>query len=1205
MDNKNYETKRKRMNKTRIISIAAAFAALSSMAADSRVEFRECPKCDKRIKVDLAANKAYVNLSKLEGATREAMAERAAMLLDAAKIPAAKDPKIRPLMGWSSWNAFGVDISESIILEIARTMATNGLKDAGYLYVNIDDGFFAGHGPDGILRFHPTRFPNGMKPVVDGIHAVGLRAGIYSDAGEDTCGSMWGGSGTGGKDLAGIGSGLYGHDAADCKLHFIDLGFDFIKVDYCGGSKLKLNEKDRYTEIANAIKATGRTDVRLNLCRWAFPGTWAADIAESWRTTEDIRANWPQVKKLIAENLYLGAYAKPGHYNDMDMLEVGVLKGAVKTIFGNHGDTGLTPEEERTHFGIWCIMSSPLLIGCDIRSIPQSTLELITNPYVLGMNQNDLGLQAHVVSRDGDACILAKDAGVKFGTARYVALYNGSDKEYEFTVRSADLDLGGTVDAFDLVEKADVGCFEDHVTVKVAPHGAKFYRFDAQRRLQRKVYEAECAYLSDYHELYDPLKAAIAFPAPCAAASGGMVVTNLGARASNDLIWPEVKIDNDGRYILSFSCIAPEDGAFDVDVDGRKAGRVGVKASGDKLVTVDLHVTFKAGVHRIRLSNGKSRMPAIDLMTVDAVPPMLTKWGEKVTAENAWRSYPRPQMVRENWTNLNGYWDYAVTSVTNTPGRPEKWDGKILVPFSIESALSGVGRLLEPDEFLWYTRKIVCDPKPGERILLHFGGVDFRTMVFIGHDEVTDVPHEGGQNPFTLDITDYVKKGENELTVCVWDPTEAFVNSRGKQSFRPDGCFYTRVSGIWQTVWMETVPEKHIKSYKVFADIDTGSVRFEFDKVEGAGDVVVATDMPKDFECWTPENPKLYSFTAKYGKDSVKGYFAMRKFEKRNDAKGVPRFFLNNKPYFIVGTLDQGWWPDGLLTPPSEEAMEYDVKVLKDCGFNMLRKHIKVEPQQYYAMCDRLGILVIQDLPSGSGDPFDPLKPETVKRYGLQRAEMKEMIDHLQPFASIVMWCPYNEGWTQSGEFLTHSMLDFVRRYDRTRLVNGPSGCWDWEGGHLLPQGWAWEKRVLTNHKPAGVCEAADTVDMHIYRGPEMFDANSRRISFLGEYGGLGHPVSGHLWKESKGGESNWGYGGIEDTKTREGLEKTYLELLGKVGDMVDRGLAGSVYTQTTDVEIEINGLLTYDRKVLKFNPAVLRKAHQDLLRRAEKAARD
>ena len=583
---------------------------------------------------------------------------------------------------------------------------------------------------------------------------------------------------------------------------------------------------------------------------------------------------------------------------------------------------------------------------------------------------------------------------------------------------------------------------------------------------------------------------------------------------------------------------------------------------------------------------------------------MLTKWGERVTSENCWRSYPRPQMVREGWTNLNGDWDYAVTSVTNTPGRPEKWDGKIRVPFPIESALSGVGRLLEPDEFLWYTRKIECDPKPGERILLHFGGVDFRTMVFIGHDEVTDVPHEGGQNPFTLDITDYVKKGANDLTVCVWDPTEDFVNSRGKQSFKPKGCFYTRVSGIWQTVWMETVPEKHIKSYKVFADIDRGTVRFEFDKVEGAGEVEVTTDMPKDFECWSPENPKLYDFTAKYGRDVVKGRFGMRKIEKRKDAKGVLRFFLNNKPYFPIGTLDQGWWPDGLLTPPSEEAMEYDVKVLKECGFNMLRKHIKVEPQQYYAMCDRLGILVIQDLPSGTGCPYDPIKADTVKRYWLERQEMKEMMDDLQPFASIVMWNPYNEGWTQPGEFLTHSMLDFVRRHDRTRLVNGPSGCWDWEGGHLLPKGWNWEDRVLTQHKPVDVCEAADTVDMHLYRGPTMFAVNDRRISFLGEFGGLGHPVEGHLWKESPGGKGNWGYGGIDDTKTREGLEKTYLGLMDKLGQLAEWGLGGSVYTQTTDVEIEINGLLTYDRKVLKYNPEVLKKAHAEVVRRALEAPR-
>ena len=597
--------------------------------------------------------------------------------------------------------------------------------------------------------------------------------------------------------------------------------------------------------------------------------------------------------------------------------------------------------------------------------------------------------------------------------------------------------------------------------------------------------------------------------------------------------------------------------------------------------------------------------------------PLMTEWGENVTPENAWRSYPRPQMERDGWTNLNGEWDYAVTSVTNTPGIPQKWDGKILVPFAIESALSGVGRLLKPDEFLWYTRTINCNPKSGERILLHFGAVDFRTMVFIGHTEVTDVPHEGGQNPFTIDITDYVKSGDNTLTVCVWDPTEDFVNSRGKQSFKPKGCFYTRVSGIWQTVWMETVPESYIESYKCTTDIDNGVVRFDF-KVAGPeadeevkidiydGDVCVASaekdvdkpvtvKMPKGFRLWSPESPNLYSFKVRYERDSFTGYFGMRKFEKRKDSNGYLRFFLNNRPYFVMGTLDQGWWPDGLLTPPSEEAMAYDVKVLKDCGYNTLRKHIKVEPLQYYALCDRLGILVIQDLPSGSGSFKDPMHTATTARYHLQRAELKEMMDTLRNVTSIVIWCPYNEGWTQPGEFLTHSTLDFVRRYDPTRLVNGPSGCWDWEGGHLLPKGWAWDKRVPTAHKPSGECEAGDTVDMHIYRGPAMFDANDRRVSFLGEYGGLGHLVEGHLWKASNDGKGNWGYGGIEDTKTPEGLEKTYLELLGKVEEMAKKGLGGAIYTQTTDVEIEINGLLTYDRKVLKFNPGKLKSAHKRL----------
>ena len=603
-----------------------------------------------------------------------------------------------------------------------------------------------------------------------------------------------------------------------------------------------------------------------------------------------------------------------------------------------------------------------------------------------------------------------------------------------------------------------------------------------------------------------------------------------------------------------------------------------------------------------------------------AKAPLMTEWGAKVTPENAWREYPRPQMERAGWTNLNGEWDYAVTSVTNTPGRPTKWDGKILVPFAIESALSGVGRLLKPDEFLWYTRKITCAKWPGERILLHFGAVDFRAMVFIGHDEVTDVPHEGGQNPFTLDITDYVKDGENELTVCVWDPTQDFVNSRGKQCFRPGSCFYTRVSGIWQTVWMENVPETYIRGYKVTTDIDKGVVWFEFDVcspvykdtpvvslwVEGVdatsvGGYKVGIPLPENFVRWTPENPKLYHFTAKCGNDLIRGYFAMRKFEKRADAKGVLRFFLNNEPRYIIGTLDQGWWPDGLLTPPSEEAMAHDIQTLKDCGFNMMRKHIKVEPLRYYALCDKMGILVIQDLPSGAGNWESPMWAKTTAAYWLQRQEMKEMMDALQAVPSIVMWNPYNEGWAQPGEFLTHSMLDFTRRHDPTRLVNGPSGCWDWEGGHLLPTGWvAMSNRVETAHKPAGVCEAADAVDLHLYRGPDMLPVNERRVSFLGEFGGLGHPVEGHLWKQTKG---NWGYGGIEDTKTREGLEKTYLGLMDKLEELAKKGLGGSVYTQTTDVEAEINGLMTYDRKVLKFDPKVLKAAHGRIVEAARAAA--
>ena len=622
-----------------------------------------------------------------------------------------------------------------------------------------------------------------------------------------------------------------------------------------------------------------------------------------------------------------------------------------------------------------------------------------------------------------------------------------------------------------------------------------------------------------------------------------------------------------------------------------------------------------------------------------AAAPMMTPWGEKVTSENAWRGYPRPQMERADWTCLNGDWDYAITAITNTAARPTEWTGRIRVPFALEAPLSGCGgRLLEPDEYLWYTREIDLDPKPGERILLHFGAVDFRAIVYLGHDEVAI--HEGGQLPFTADLTPFAKKGANTLTVLVWDPTEDFVNSRGKQAFKTHACFYTRSSGITQTVWLETVPETYIADYDVTTDIDKGEVTLKF-KIEGTegkerteGTVEIENPVnpvqnnsaprrllrplrgsafglgqPDDFVAgasrlcvkesfipnesitiklpapvalWSPEKPNLYHFTARYGRDEIKGYFAMRKFEKRRDAKGVLRFYLNNRPYYVMGTLDQGWWPDGLLTPPSEEAMAFDIRTLKDCGFNTMRKHIKVEPLRYYALCDKLGLLVLQDMPSGDGT---------------------KLFDFAH--ANVAMWVPYNEGWGQHDPHLTHTTLDFVKRDDPTRLVDGPSGWDDWEGGALQLD---WRKpHVITAHRPTGVCEAADVVDYHRYRGPAMPSVNDRRVSFLGEFGGLGHPVEGHVWRAFDQGraalgeqsDGDWGYGGIEDTKTREGLEKTYLGLMEKLGDFAEQGLAGSIYTQTTDVEIEINGLLTYDRKVLKYNPEVLKKAHAEVIRRA------
>ena len=561
--------------------------------------------------------------------------------------------------------------------------------------------------------------------------------------------------------------------------------------------------------------------------------------------------------------------------------------------------------------------------------------------------------------------------------------------------------------------------------------------------------------------------------------------------------------------------------------------------------------------------------------------PIMTEWGERVTPENAWREYPRPQLVRDNWQNLNGLWDYAIT-LREAP-RPSAWEGEILVPFAVESPLSGVKRLLSPVEQIWYRRTIRADFKPGrERLILHFGGADFRTQVWVNGVEATDAPHEGGILPFGLDITDFAKPGENEIVVSVWDPTEDGDQARGKQSFKAEGgIFYTRVSGIWQTVWTETVPETHVTGYTVVTDIDKGTVSV---LVSAAGELqsarmslrakldgkVVATADVRQWtrptvlaipnaKLWSPESPTLYDLeivleSADGARDRVTGYFGMRKVEVRVDASGAPRFHLNNRPYFMQGTLDQGWWPDGLLTPPSEEAMAWDISYLKDVGFNMMRKHIKVEPLRYYHLCDKLGLLVWQDMPSGGGNPH--------VRYGRYRRDFKEMVDTLQTFPSIVVWVPYNEGWGQPEWPQTGMTYDWIRRYDPTRVIDGPSGWTDHYNG--------------------------DMYDMHCYRGPGMYPAEERRATVLGEFGGIGYTVKDHIFMPHKRKPSE---------QPIERMLKDYREVIELLAPMAADGLSASVYTQTTDVEDEMNGLVTYDRKVEKLPREELRKIHETVYR--------
>lgn len=569
-----------------------------------------------------------------------------------------------------------------------------------------------------------------------------------------------------------------------------------------------------------------------------------------------------------------------------------------------------------------------------------------------------------------------------------------------------------------------------------------------------------------------------------------------------------------------------------------------------------------------------------------------TSWGERLDPTNVLPEYPRPQMVRTEWQNLNGLWNYAIRPAGELPGA---WDGEILVPFAAESSLSGVGRRVGAEQELWYERTFTVPAKwSGRRVLLHFGAVDWRTDVWV--NGVSLGRHEGGFTPFEFDITPALQKGVNTLRVRVWDPTDAGTQPRGKQVYIPSGIWYTPVTGIWQTVWLEAVPQQYIRSVVATPDLDRRTFRVAAatcgtqpgDRVEAVlldGGVKVASASAlcgADAELyvaspklWSPSSPHLYDLEialVRGGRvlDRVTSYAAMRKFSTGKDRDGIVRLKLNNEPLFQFGPLDQGWWPDGLYTAPTDEALVYDIEKTREWGFNMIRKHIKVEPARWYWHCDRLGMIVWQDMPSG--DQADRMPQWQDKKYftgeekqrsavseACYRKEWREIIDALRGFASIGVWVPFNEAW---GQFKTVEIAEWTKAYDPTRLVNPASGG---------------------NHYPTG-----DMLDLHNYPDPSLYLYDANRATVLGEYGGIGLVMKEHLWEPDR----NWGYVSFS---TPEQVTDEYAKYAAKLSSLIGRGFSAAVYTQTTDVEIEVNGLMTYDRKVMKVDEARIRKINEKI----------
>lgn len=510
-----------------------------------------------------------------------------------------------PIMGWSSWNAFRVNISEDIIKNQADLLVEKGLKDAGYRNIHIDDGYFGERDETGKMHVNAQRFPNGMKPVVDHIHGLGLKAGIYTDAGNNTCGSM----AREDQDQSGVGAGIYGHEEQDAQLYFGEWGFDFIKIDYCGGNFLGLDERERYTSISNNIRKVN-PDASINICRWAFPGTWAKDIATSWRISGDINAHWNSLKYVVGKNLYLSAYAKDGHYNDMDMMVIG-FRDSCKV-----GGTGLTPTEETAHFGLWCIMSSPLLIGCDLSTLPESSLKLLTNKELIALNQDPLGLQAYVVQHENEGYVLVKDIEKKRGNVRALALYNPSDTTCQFSVPFSALELEGNVKVRDLVKQSDLGNFSGTFEQTLPAHSGMFFRIEGEKRIEPTVYEAEWAYLPLYNDLGKNSKGIVySFDGE---ASGKMKVGFIGGQPENYAEWPEVYSEKGGRYEMTVYYSFGKGRKLDITVNGTTT-KVSELAEDDGHHQVTVPVELKPGYNVVRMCNSYNWAPDIDRFTLTKV----------------------------------------------------------------------------------------------------------------------------------------------------------------------------------------------------------------------------------------------------------------------------------------------------------------------------------------------------------------------------------------------------------------------------------------------------------------------------------------------------------------------------------------------------------------------------------------------------------